>query len=163
MLFCQILFSQIQLEGGFLRNTFILTCVLFGLSNIKWFVKKLKFQSHFVLWLTESKNACKYRKAYLKTTLGTLLILKFSLTSLEYYVQCCIQQFFGVPDFRRAERIRKPLCSWGVWGCCKPSPVDSRGEAPEYFDYFAFWIAQNIALVALHIVELVHERSFVNF
>ena len=113
--------------------------------------------------MTESKNARKYSKAYLKTTLGTLLILKFSLTSLEYYVQCCIQQFFKVPVFRRAERIEKPLCSRGVWGRCKPSPVGSRGEAPEYFDYFAFWIAQSIALLALHIVELVHERSLVNF
>ena len=35
------------------------------------------------------------------------------------------------------------------WGRCKPSAVESRGEAPENFGYFAFWIAQIIALVAL--------------
>ena len=38
----------------------------------------------------------------------------------------------------------------------KPSWVGSRGKAPEIFGYFAFWIAENIALVA-------HELPFVYF
>ena len=32
---------------------------------------------------------------------------------------------------------------------CKPSPLGSRSKAPENFGYFAFWIAQNIAFLAL--------------
>ena len=35
-------------------------------------------------------------------------------------------------------------------GSCKPSPVGSRGKAPENLGYFTFWIAQNIALAALN-------------
>ena len=37
----------------------------------------------------------------------------------------------------------------GVWQCCKPSPVESRGKAQKNFDYFAFWITQNITIMAL--------------
>ena len=39
---------------------------------------------------------------------------------------------------------------------CRPSPVGSRGKAPENFGYFAPWISQNISVVA-------HEQSFVYF
>ena len=34
-------------------------------------------------------------------------------------------------------------------GHCKPSPVAFRGKALENVGYFAFWIAQKIAIVAL--------------
>ena len=59
-------------------------------------------------------------------------------------LQCCIQQFFGGAGFLKN---KKPLCNLGVWGHYKPSPVGSRGKAPENFGYFAFWIAQNMTLV----------------
>ena len=54
--------------------------------------------------------------------------------------------FLGGAGFSKNE---KPLCSLGTWGRYKSSPVGSRGEAPEHFGYFAFWIAQNMAVVTL--------------
>ena len=70
--------------------------------------------------------------------------------------------FLGVPLFRQAQQGEKPLCCWGVCGGrCKPSPVGSRGKASEEFGCFAFQIVQNIALMALLFVGLVHETSFV--
>ena len=45
-----------------------------------------------------------------------------------------------------------PFEIWHKWS----DPEGFRSEAPENCSYFAFWIAQNIALVA-------HERPFVYF
>ena len=64
--------------------------------------------------------------------------------------QCCIQQFWGGADFLISVGTRKTVVQLGSLGrCCKPYPVGSRGKTLEMFGYFAFWIAQNITLLAL--------------
>ena len=64
--------------------------------------------------------------------------------------QCFIQQFFGGAGFSTSVARRKTVVQLGSLGQrCKPSPVGSRGETLEIFAYFAFGIAQNIALLAL--------------
>ena len=57
--------------------------------------------------------------------------------------------FWGCRLFdKRSEE--KSRCAAGESGeRCKPSPVGSRDKASENCGYSAFWIAQNIALVAL--------------
>ena len=61
-----------------------------------------------------------------------------------------IQQFFGGAGFSTSVARRKTVVQPGSLGrCCKSSPVGSRGETLEIFGYFAFWIAQNITLLAL--------------
>ena len=61
--------------------------------------------------------------------------------------QCHIQQFFGGASFSTSVARRKTVVQLGSLGwCCKPSPVGSKGETLEIFGYFAFWIAQNMAL-----------------
>ena len=64
--------------------------------------------------------------------------------------QCRIQQLFGGANFSTSVARRKTAVLLGSPGQhCKLSPVKSRGETLEMFDYFVFWIAQNIALLAL--------------
>ena len=69
--------------------------------------------------------------------------------------QCCIQQFFwGGASFSTSVLRRKTIMQLGSLGqCCKPSPVGSTGKTLEICGYFAFWIAQNIALLALRQVD----------
>ena len=61
--------------------------------------------------------------------------------------------FFGGCRFLDEPSEEKNHCATGESGTegggWKPSLVGSRGETPESCDYFVFWIAQNIALVAL--------------
>ena len=57
---------------------------------------------------------------------------------------------FGGAGFLMSVARRKTVAQLGSLGqCWKPSPVGSRGKTLEIFGYFAFWIAQNIALLAL--------------
>ena len=61
---------------------------------------------------------------------------------------CRIQTFFGEADVSMSVARRKTTsAAGGLGGRCKPSPVASRGEAPENFDYLAFCGAQNIVFV----------------
>ena len=73
------------------------------------------------------------------------LVLKSLLSNnvANIYSQCRIQQFFWGACFSTSseEKTVVQLESLGGGGSCKPSSVGSRGEAPENFDYFAFWIA----------------------
>ena len=64
--------------------------------------------------------------------------------------QCRIQQFFLGASFSTSIARRKTIVQPGSLGrCCRPFPVGSRGKTLEVFGYFAFRIAQNIALLAL--------------
>ena len=71
------------------------------------------------------------------------------------YSQICISSaissnFLGVSVFQRAYWGEKPLCSWEVWGGAVSPPQWGPGAKPwNVFGYFAFWIAQNITLLAL--------------
>ena len=71
-----------------------------------------------------------------------------------------IQQFLGgcrLFDKRSEEKNR---CAAGESGeRCKPSPVGSRDKASENCGYSAFWIAQNIALVALKAGGMMLDRG----
>ena len=65
--------------------------------------------------------------------------------------QCRIQTFFGEADFSTSVAKKKTTSQLGGLGggCCKSSPVESRGEVPENFGYLAFCVAENIVFVAV--------------
>ena len=71
--------------------------------------------------------------------------------------QCPIWQFFEGAGFLTNAARRKSACAADKagskcgdgGGCSILSPDGFRGEAPNNFGYFAFWVAQSIALVAL--------------
>ena len=126
--------------------------------------------NHFVQWLEKcllvSKNAYRYRlffntlkKWHLTDKLGiyynnlfqqNFMTKNQQLQIFKKWENCCIQQFFGSAVFLTSIARRKTVVQLGSLGQhCKTSPVGSRGETPEIFGYFAFWIAQNIALLAL--------------
>ena len=74
----------------------------------------------------------------------------FCLNGFIKSYQCHIQQFFGGAGFSTTVARRKTIVQLVSLGwCCKPSPVGSRGKTLEIYGYFAFSIAQNIALLAL--------------
>ena len=89
-------------------------------------------------------------------TMDHKLVLENSSSAPVYTLQititywCRIQQFLGGAGFSMNAVKRKTIVQLGSLGRhCKPSPVGSRGKTLEIFGYFAFWIAQNIALLAL--------------
>ena len=58
--------------------------------------------------------------------------------------------FFGGAGFSTSIARRKTVVQpVSLARCCKPSLVEYWGETLGIFGYFAFWIAQNIALLAL--------------
>ena len=57
--------------------------------------------------------------------------------------------FWGGQVFDECSKEKNRTAAGGSGGCCKPSPVGSRGKALENFGYLAFCGAQNIVFVVV--------------
>ena len=92
----------------------------------------------YIFWTCFSKQG---NKLYFQSTIGYLWAILSSAVSRNFWGGCWLLTSIA----RRKAVVQLGSLGWH----CRPSPVGPRGKTLEFFGYFAFWIAQNITLLAL--------------